>query len=162
MGYGARRADFQSVGVYCCNERSPIRGKGSQVSLKKHLETQAILAFAIVSICLICTVGCAHQASNEQLIAVGWVQAAGEIFIYAHKSDLGKLYDGSCISGVMTRGRKMPEKFNGHLVSVYGKLMDEEDLRGFTLRGISIGVENYCNSPKIAIITRIVAESSER
>jgi hypothetical protein len=101
-------------------------------------------------------------ASSERLIAVGWVQAAGEIFIYARKSDLGRLYDGSCISGVMTNRRTLPKKLNNHHVRVYGRLMDSKELDDLVVQGISLGVENYCNSAKIAIITRIVEDTSQK
>jgi hypothetical protein len=100
-----------------------------------------------------------HDSSGKP-IAIGWVQAAGEIFIYARRADLGNLYDGSCISGVMAHGRKFPKSLNGHYVRVYGRLMDVKELDDLVSRGISIGVETYCNSPKIAIITRLVESSS--
>lgn len=107
-------------------------------------------------ICMLNAVACAHNETREQLVAVGWVQAAGEIRIYARQSDLGKLYDGSCISGVMTGGRTLPEKLQNSFVSVYGKLVDARELDELALQGITVGVENYCNSPKIAIVTRVV------
>ena len=116
-----------------------------------------VLSAAILT--LVASIGatCAQpeQKLDEHLIAVGWVQAAGEIRIYTQKEDLGRLYDGSCISGTMTNGRAMPSRLQNQHVSVYGTLMDAEKLHEMTLQGISIGVENYCNSSKIAIITRI-------
>jgi hypothetical protein len=96
------------------------------------------------------------QKTKERLVAVGWVQAAGEVRIYARKADLGKLYDGSCISGLMTHGRTMPKKFANRHVAVYGTLVDSKEFDEMTLQFIITGVENYCNSPEIAIITRIV------
>lgn len=97
-----------------------------------------------------------QRSSKEQLLAIGWVQADGEVRIYANKADLGKLYDGSCISGTMSRGRTMPKRFQNHLVRVYGTFISREELDDMALRAISIGVENYCASDKIAIITRMV------
>jgi len=97
----------------------------------------------------------ASQGSDEKLIAMGWVQAAGEVRIYPRKADLGKLYDGSCTSGAMTNRRTMPKSFNNHYVAVYGTFIDAQEIRQMTLQGASIGVENYCGSPKIAIISRI-------
>src|ERR1700722_4484497 len=100
--------------------------------------------------------GYSEDKSKDQLIAVGWVQAAGEIHIYAHRSDLGKLYDGSCLTGVMTERRTMPAEFRNRRVSVYGSLVEAKEFSQMTARGFITGVENYCNSPKIAIITRLV------
>jgi len=117
---------------------------------------------------VVVTLGClpgmgsnAEEKDGEKPIAVGWVQAAGEIRIYFHKSDLGRLYDGSCLSGVMTRGRTMPPELQNHRVYAYGKLLDAKELSDATKRGISIGVENYCNSPKIALIERLVPADSD-
>ena len=112
----------------------------------------AVLAF-VAGISTAC--GQSEQKLDEHLIAVGWVQAAGEVRIYARKEDLGKLYDGSCISGAMMYGRTMHARLQNQYVSVYGTFLDVEKLHEMTLQGISIGVENYCNSSKIAIITRI-------
>jgi hypothetical protein len=95
------------------------------------------------------------QGSDDELIAMGWIQAAGEVRIYPRKADLGKLYDGSCTSGAMTNRRTMPKSFNNHYVAVYGTFIDAQEIRDMTLQGASIGVENYCGSPRIAIISRI-------
>jgi hypothetical protein len=54
----------------------------------------------------------------------------------------------------------MPAKFQNHYVSVYGSLVDAKEFDDMVAHGISAGVENYCNSPKVAIITRIVAKTS--
>lgn len=43
-----------------------------------------------LAISAIAAIATGQQRSGEQLIAVGWVQAAGEIRIHTHKSDLGK------------------------------------------------------------------------
>jgi hypothetical protein len=117
----------------------------------------------VLAISFGCTAACStaegarqeSQESDDELIAMGWVQAAGEVRIYPQKADLGKLYDGSCTSGAMTNHRTMPKRFNNHYVAVYGTFIDAQEIRDMTLLGASIGVENYCGSPKIAIISRI-------
>ncbi len=50
----------------------------------------------------------------------------------------------------------MPRELNNRHVAVYGKLMDAKELDDMVSRGITIGVENYCGSQKIAIVSRIV------
>jgi len=126
------------------------------MSLKsRSIQAGATLWFAAALTCCT-TAGHSDAAPKEQLIAVGWVQAAGEIRIYAHSSDLGKLYDRSCISGLMTEGRTLPPEFQNRRMTVYGTLVDAKEIDKFALHAISVGVENYCNSPKIAIITRLV------
>jgi len=100
---------------------------------------------------------CAQSAPlDEQLVAVGWVQAAGEVRIYSRKEDLGKLYDASCVSGVIVKGQTLPSRLQNRHVSVYGMLVDVEQFNQMALKGITAGIGNYCNSSKIAIITRIV------
>jgi hypothetical protein len=102
------------------------------------------------------TAGHSGQAPKDHLIAVGWVQAAGEIRIYSRQADLGKLYDGTCISGVMTERRTMPASLQSQHVSVYGTLVDAREFDQKAQQLVTTGVENYCSSEKIAIITRLV------
>ena len=115
------------------------------------------IARALISACALWSI---HAQSEEPetvtLLAKGWVQAAGEIRIYRNLADLGHLYDGSCISGVMTQGRKLPGDLQNHYVAIYGSWIRAEDLHAMTAKGESIGVENYCNSTRIALITRVV------
>jgi hypothetical protein len=118
------------------------------------------LGYLLLAVGLACTAGCsttaaARRGADDALIAMGWVQAQGEVRIYPQKADLGSLYEGKCTSGVMTGSRLMPKKFSNHYVAVYGRLVDARELEEEILRGITSGVENYCNSPQIAIITRI-------
>ena len=122
--------------------------------------SQAVAWLVGTLVCFTVIAGPSKEQTKEQLIAVGWVQAAGEIHIYVHRSDLGRLYDGSCLTGVMTGGRTMPAELQNRRVSVYGTLVDAKEFSDMTVRGISAGVENYCNSPKIAIITRLVLTTS--
>ena len=104
-----------------------------------------------------CCSACAeYETRPEEPIAVGWVQSAGEVRIYPRKEDLGKLYDMVCVSGVMSNGRLMPSRFRNQHVSVYGILVDADAFYQQALNGATAGVENYCNSSKIAVITRMV------
>jgi diaminopimelate epimerase len=102
--------------------------------------------------------------SNNNLVAVGWVQFAGELRIYPKREDMGKLYDKSCISGMMAaHATKNVKKYNGRHVTVYGELVDwssfEEKIgQGWSFRGL----ENYCSSEKVAIISRIVETPATR
>ena len=113
----------------------------------------AVLAF-VAGISTAC--GQSEQKLDEHLIAVGWVQAAGEVRIYARKEDLGKLYDASCISGAMVNRQTMSARLQNQHVSVYGTLVDAKEFDQMALHGINAGIENYCNSSNIAIITRII------
>jgi hypothetical protein len=117
---------------------------------------------AVTLTCFVIVTGNSADRGEEHLITVGWVQAAGEIHIYAHRSDLGRLYDGTCLTGVMTDGRTMPAEFQNRRVSVYGTLVDAKEFSDMTVRGVSTGVENYCGSAKIAIITRLVPVASAK
>jgi hypothetical protein len=92
----------------------------------------------------------------EPPIASGWAQAAGEVRIYPKRADLGKLYDGSCTSGFFKNGATLPEKLQNRRVRVYGSTMNRADLGAMTLRGETVGAENYCNSENILVITRVV------
>jgi hypothetical protein len=130
------------------------------MSLKRHI--LPIWTVAVVAVILTSTNAHSQQPPKGEPIAEGWVQSAGEIRIYAHKSDLGKLYDGSCISGVMSDRRTMPKKFKNRHVLVYGTLIAARELHDMTLHGYSIGVENYCNSNKIAIISLLVLDEDGR
>jgi hypothetical protein len=100
--------------------------------------------------------GQSDRGIGERPVAVGWVQAAGEIRIYSRMEDLGNLYDGSCISGVMVNGQTLPDRLQNKHVWVYGTLVEAKDFYDRTAKGVTSGVENYCASLKIAIITRIV------
>jgi hypothetical protein len=115
------------------------------------------LVRALISACVFCPI---HAQSEEPetvaLLAKGWVQAAGEIRIYRNRADLGHLYDGSCISGVMTQGRSLPDHLQNHYVAIWGSWITAEDLHEMTAKGESIGVENHCNGTRIALITRVV------
>jgi hypothetical protein len=118
---------------------------------------QTLRVFASVSVTLVVSAACGQpeRAREEQFLAVGWVQAAGEVRIYSRKEDLGNLYDGSCISGVMVNGQTLPDRLQNRRVSVYGSFIEAEHIYAKALQGITAGVENYCGSSKIAIITRI-------
>ena len=93
---------------------------------------------------------------DSVLLVKGWVQAAGELRIYPSRKDLGHLYDGSCVSGVLSNGRTLPAHLQNQHVAAYGAWMSSDELSAMTVRGESIGVENYCGGPKIAIIAKLV------
>jgi hypothetical protein len=95
-------------------------------------------------------------AKTNQPIAEGWVEAAGEVRIYPRQGDLGRLYDKSCISGVMTQRRTRPRQFSRQYVRAYGILIDRSEVDNMAAHLSSIGVENDCNSDQIAIISRLV------
>ena len=79
------------------------RRDGMSLELKLKPLTADFRGLRFFTACMVVFLNPAYsqQDSSGKPIAIGWVQAAGEIFIYARKSDLGNLYDGSCISGVM-------------------------------------------------------------
>jgi hypothetical protein len=87
----------------------------------------------------------------------GWVQAAGEIRVYARREDLGNLYDRTCVSGVMARSRTLPLPMNNHYVAVYGTWISADELNAMALRGESVGAKNYCSGERLFIAERIVA-----
>jgi len=89
-------------------------------------------------------------------LAKGWIQAAGEIRLYRNRADLGRLYDGSCISGVMTHKRTLPNQLQNRYVAIYGSWITKESLYEMAVHLKSIGVENYCNGTRIALIERVV------
>jgi hypothetical protein len=121
------------------------------------MSVKMLRVFASVPVALVVSAACGQpeRAGEEQLLAVGWVQAAGEVRIYSRKEDLGNLYDASCISGVMVNRQTMPDRLQNKRVAVYGSFIDAEQIYAKALQGITSGVENYCGSSTIAIITRI-------
>jgi hypothetical protein len=117
-------------------------------------------SICIVPALIVCAVSAAQappeKTASPVLLLKGWVQANGEIRIYAHHRDLGQLYDGSCTSGVMTRSRTLPDSLQNRYVAVYGSWMSAGELEKMAANLVSIGVENYCSSARIAIIERVV------
>jgi hypothetical protein len=112
--------------------------------------------FPFLSI-LFCACALSTAASaKEELIATGWVQARGEVMIYFRKEDVGHLFDGSCMSGKMSgHNPAMPKKYQNQHVRVYGVLLSWAELYDRLKRfGENSGVENYCASADIALITR--------
>ena len=108
---------------------------------------------------------CAASESSDtgtKSIARGWAQARGrEVRIYYSRKDLGKLFDGSCISGTMSSGRTLPKSLQGKYVEAYGVLIGKDELDAMAARLESIGVENYCNSSHIAIITQLLRRQAK-
>ena len=86
---------------------------------------------------------CPARAAGPKLLAKGWVQAAGEIRVYRHRADLGRLYDGSCISGVMTRGRALQINCRTTTLRFIDSGSQRQPLSEWlTIQLESIGVEN--------------------
>jgi hypothetical protein len=97
-----------------------------------------------------------EKAATSTLLLKGWIQAAGEVRIYARHDDLGRLFDGSCVSGAMTRRRTLPDNLQNQYVAIYGSWISANELAKMAANLESIGVENYCSSPRIALIERVV------
>ena len=57
----------------------------------------------------------------------------------------------------MTRSRTLPLAMNDQYVAVYGTWISADELNAMTLRGESIGAENYCDGERLFIAERIVA-----
>ena len=83
-----------------------------------------------------------ERSGNTPLLE-GWAQAAGEVRIYGRREDLGS--------------RTLPPAINDQYVAVYGTWISVAELNAMTLRGESVGAENYCGGERLFIAERIVA-----
>jgi hypothetical protein len=77
--------------------------------------------------------------------------------VYARQKDIGNLYDRTCVSGVLTGSRTLPASMRNRYVAVYGSWLNASTLYEMSLRGQSIGAENYCNADRLFLADRIVA-----
>ena len=115
------------------------------------------VAIFLLAVCLVSACAARGERSGDAPLLKGWAQAAGEIRIYARREDLGKLYDRTCVSGVMSRSRTLPPAMRNRYVAVYGAWISADELYEMTLRGVSIGAENYCAGERLFVAERIVA-----
>jgi len=115
------------------------------------------VATILLTTCLIFACAAPGERSGNKPLLEGWAQAAGEIRVYARREDLGNLYDRTCVSGVMSRSRTLPLAMNDQYVAVYGTWISAAELNAMTLRGESVGAENYCAGERLFIAERIVA-----
>jgi len=63
------------------------------------------------------------------------------------------------MSGIMTLGRTMPPKFKNKHVLIYGTLYDRNAFGGGLQGTESAGLINYCDSPKIILISKMVIDA---
>jgi hypothetical protein len=117
----------------------------------------ARIATFVLAACLVLGCAASGERPGDAPLLKGWVQAAGEIRVYPRRGDLGKLYDQTCVSGVMTESRMLPRAMLNRYVAVYGTWISANDLDEMTLRGETIGAENYCGGERLFIADRIVA-----
>ncbi len=110
----------------------------------------------LLTACLISACTTLREQSGGVPLLKGWAQASGEIRIYAERRNLGHLYDQTCVSGVMTESRMLPDAMRNRYVAVYGRWMSVAALEEMIVRGVSIGAENYCAGDRLFIAERIV------
>lgn len=100
--------------------------------------------------------GAGRAAAAEKPVIVGWMQAAGEIRIYPRREDLGTLYSGKCMSGILPSRREAPRSWKNSRVAVYGTLISWASVAEQRARGITMGLDNYCGGDQVIMITRMV------
>jgi hypothetical protein len=111
----------------------------------------------LLTVCLVSACAAPGERLGEAPLLKGWAQGSGEIRIYGRQEDLGNFYDGTCISGVMSRGRMLSHAMSRRHVAVYGTWLSAGELYEMLLRGVSIGAENYCGGERLFIAERIIA-----
>ena len=86
---------------------------------------------------------------------IGWLQVAGEGRVYKHRGQMGRLYDGTCISGVMRNGKTIEKGANNRKVRATGILYHWPLGPSDGLTHI-MGMENYCGNVKVMLIDKVV------
>lgn len=126
------------------------------MQMKLHASiASSVIVTATLLVTAITGGGWARPSHSDRLLVTGWAVAHGEIRIYPRREDVGRLFDGSCISGVMTHGRQMPANLQNRRVAAYGSFMSVAALNYATAHGASIGVANNCASTRIALISHL-------
>lgn len=121
---------------------------------------------AILFSSLVCTMllGCAStphpQASDDGAFEVtGWIFLKGELRIYERKEDIGKLFDGSCISGILSRQLSRTDardRFDGMRVRIRATDLGPDALGSNEGGFYYSSFENYCASSRILLVQRII------
>lgn len=114
-------------------------------------QTQRVIKYVLIPNALFFFIlsSCTHAPNTAFSYRefTGWFQQAGEFRLYKNQSDLGSLYDATCISGRFP-DRQIQERannFNNMRVTIRGRTANVKDI---PIEGVPY-IENYCNSAVI-------------